>query len=638
MSRRLPLWRLFRRSTVAVAALCCLSAPSFAEQAAGEERPALARVEVTRPLAELGLPVLAHLVDGAGREYVLVAASEASLQASGAPYCVLDAEFNDAGYLLVTLRHVDREPLIGKGRRQVLLDDGRRFLLRDDSEVRRELEQAAAHVLLLDGRPLDLRVPEVMPQAAPLSYDALVAEMVAAVEQTTVVSYDRQLSGADPATVGGSPYTIATRHTNSGTPIQKATQYVYEHLERVGLTPSYHSWTRCGTTGRNVIGAWPGVAAPDEIVLITAHLDDMPAGASAPGADDNASGSVAVMLAAQILTGYRFERTVRFVVFTGEEQGLCGSYAYAAAVKTAGDNIVAVFNLDMIAYENVGEPILDLHTRPTSSPGYPADRQIADTFTDAVGLYGLSTALAPMVLTDGITYSDHAEFWSRGYAAVLGIEDDDDFTPYYHTANDKIGTLDQGYFTAFVKAGLATVAHLAVPVEKICSPPEAPAVTAPTAASSGTAYQLTWTASSPVGEYQLEEATDSSFTSSLSVAVSGESQWFTHTVGEGGTYYYRVRARSECDDGLPASEWSDTVQVSVEAEEAGCSLTIEEQTIDWPAAFESCGEIAAGPNTGLGAAAQVVMRAATAVKLRNGFHVAEGAVLTAGVDAALASP
>jgi len=97
------------------------------------------------------------------------------------------------------------------------------------------------------------------------------------------------------------------------------------------LEASYHNWSRSGYTNRNLIGTLPGTARSNELVLVTAHLDDMPGGARAPGADDNASGSVAVLTAAEVFTQFRFERTVRFILFTGEEQGLLGSAQYAAA-------------------------------------------------------------------------------------------------------------------------------------------------------------------------------------------------------------------------------------------------------------------------------------------------------------------
>ncbi len=79
-----------------------------------------------------------------------------------------------------------------------------------------------------------------------------------------------------PVVIDGSPpYTIATRHTDSGTPIQKATQYVGEHLAGLGLPVEYH---RGGMQTRppNVIGQITGEATPSQIFLIGAHLDDMP--------------------------------------------------------------------------------------------------------------------------------------------------------------------------------------------------------------------------------------------------------------------------------------------------------------------------------------------------------------------------
>lgn len=70
----------------------------------------------------------------------------------------------------------------------------------------------------------------------------------------------------------------------------------------------------------------------------------MPEGGSASGADDNASGCVGVMMAARRmaaarLAGISFERTVRFVTFTGEEYDFLGSIAYARACSQRGEKI-----------------------------------------------------------------------------------------------------------------------------------------------------------------------------------------------------------------------------------------------------------------------------------------------------------
>ena len=126
-----------------------------------------------------------------------------------------------------------------------------------------------------------------------------------------------------------------------------------------------------------MIGVLTGTVHPAEIVLITAHLDDMPESSVAPGADDNASGSVAVMVAAAGMAGHQFQRTVRFVFLTGEEQGLLGSDAYAKAATARGDNIVAVYNMDMIGWDANQDGVMALETRYKSSPGYPSDLAIA---------------------------------------------------------------------------------------------------------------------------------------------------------------------------------------------------------------------------------------------------------------------
>ena len=107
-------------------------------------------------------------------------------------------------------------------------------------------------------------------------YDPLVAAMMTQVQSNTVSTYDAQLSGEVAAVIGGVPYTITTRNTNSGVPIQQATQFVYEHLQQQGLAVSYHNWSGCGLSNRNVVGVLTGTLQPSEIVLVTAHLDDMP--------------------------------------------------------------------------------------------------------------------------------------------------------------------------------------------------------------------------------------------------------------------------------------------------------------------------------------------------------------------------
>ena len=437
-----------------------LIAPGTAFAAPQEAQPgiALMRLDLVGPASEVPFPVHAMLRDARGVDYVLILAPAGDGLASGAR--ILDARATGTGYLVA----LERRP----GAREaaalampVLLDDGLRIVVRDAPGRTDILAEMGFDLGLFSHDPWVFPAPAIPPAAPQITYDSRVAAIIAAVTQAAVYSYDGNLSGETPVTVDGEPYTIVTRHTYSGVPIQKATQYVYEFMSQFTLGVSFHTWS----SGRNVIGEKLGASDPDEIVLITAHLDDMPSGGIAPGADDNASGSVGVMLAAELFDQYWFKKTIRFVFFTGEEQGLLGAQAYAAKVQADGDNIVAVYNMDMIGYDAVDGPTLRIHTRPGNS----GDLAIANTFVDVVSVYGLSGDLSPIIDPDGITASDHAAFWARGYSAVLAIEDDqDDFNAYYHTVNDKREHLNMGYMTNYVRASLGSVAHLGIPTIAPC--------------------------------------------------------------------------------------------------------------------------------------------------------------------------
>ena len=86
----------------------------------------------------------------------------------------------------------------------------------------------------------------------------------------------------------------------------------------MGLETSFHNWSYNGYSARNVEAILPGTnESSDEIYIICAHYDSVP---GSPGADDDGSGTVAVMASAYIMKDYSFEHTIRFVTFS--DQGL----------------------------------------------------------------------------------------------------------------------------------------------------------------------------------------------------------------------------------------------------------------------------------------------------------------------------
>jgi hypothetical protein len=184
-------------------------------------------------------------------------------------------------------------------------------------------------------------------------------------------------------------------------------------------------------------------------------------GTRAPGADDNGSGCVGVMVAAGVLRGCATDRTIRFICFGGEEQGLLGSDAYAQSIHAAGETNVTVFNMDMIAYSTIPSRELSLHTRLSTDPGYAEDMAVATTFRDVISTYGLAGRLTAMITNSGEEASDHYSFWQQGYPGVLAIESDNNVNTNYHMASDLMASINMEYYTDFIRASVGTVGHLA---------------------------------------------------------------------------------------------------------------------------------------------------------------------------------
>lgn len=432
-------------------------------QPAAATPPALLRIDLDRPLDSLGVPLVADLRSAAGEDYALALIPASEADAAGLSYTVLDPDAAGAAYFLALERRPGARQEAAR-RYEVLLDDGRQVVVRATPERADELAALGFDLTLLRATTAAaLPRPVPAPLAVAADYNPWLAAMIDAVRPAWIYVYTGDLTGENPVTIGGVEYTITTRHTGSGTPIEMATQYVYEHLESLGLAASYQPWYDFGYDNRNVVGEMTGETLPGEIVLVTAHLDDVPADTElAPGADDNASGSVGVMIVSDVLSEQRCERTLRFVFFTGEEQGLLGAQAHAGVAESTREQIVGVLNMDMIAYDGRGGPVARIHTRRPSHRQYPADLALAELLVDVVSTYGLAGGLEPIIDADGLAASDHFPFWIAGYPAIFAIEDDvGDFNPHYHTTSDQRQYLNIPYFTTYVKAVVATAAHLA---------------------------------------------------------------------------------------------------------------------------------------------------------------------------------
>jgi len=281
-------------------------------------------------------------------------------------------------------------------------------------------------------------------------FSPVIDGIVAQVDSAAYFPWIRRLAGAEPIHVGTEDLTLTTRYTMAAQ-CETAEQYVHERFVAMGYTDVvYDPFPIQSTTARNVIATLPGVETPERIYVLCGHLDSTsPAPyTDAPGANDNASGSAAVLTAAEILRNYSFRSTIRFIVFTGEEQGLVGSAAYAADAVALNEQILGVVNCDMIAFWSNSPRVL-LQTREWTG--------LMGVLNDACATYtNLETQLS--YFTWG---SDHVSFLQRGFPAIMAIEADHGSYPCYHqtcdTADQNLGSFGAEITTACV----ASICHLA---------------------------------------------------------------------------------------------------------------------------------------------------------------------------------
>jgi bacterial leucyl aminopeptidase len=249
----------------------------------------------------------------------------------------------------------------------------------------------------------------------------------------------------------------------------KATEALAKDLEAIGqgkFTVKMHSFVHEGQTLYNVEAQIQG-AELDELVLITAHLDSTAAFSDdfephsdiAPGRDDDASGVAAVLAVADIFQQLAAtkppKRSLRFILFNAEEHGLIGSKAYARAQAAIAAPIVAVYQMDMIGYNQKLPKSFEVHV------GYPAAPEVQDrSLVLAQRLERLRSKISPQlepvqIYTDAdpaAGRSDHASFQERGYAACVVSEDffagphadspAPETNPHYHMKTDTFVDLE----------------------------------------------------------------------------------------------------------------------------------------------------------------------------------------------------
>ena len=230
-----------------------------------------------------------------------------------------------------------------------------------------------------------------------------------------------------------------------------------------------YSWNNQDTTGTNIIGVMQGTEVGRGVVVIGAHYDSITmdynnSTASAPGADDNASGVAALLEMAQIMSQRRHRATVIFVAFGAEEIQRQGSLAFVKDyIRARNIPVTAMLNMDIIgSYTGPDGDINDRQIRMYSAdPNDSTSRQLARE------LHAIASRLAPDMEIDvqpavdrAGRYSDHMSFSDVGYPAVRFVEALEE-VGREHTERDTIDDIQISYLVGATKTILACLTSLA---------------------------------------------------------------------------------------------------------------------------------------------------------------------------------
>lgn len=195
----------------------------------------------------------------------------------------------------------------------------------------------------------------------------------------------------------------------------------------------------------NVVGEIRGREHPEEVVVVGAHLDSNDLG---PGALDNAAGSAAVLETARALraAGLTPRRTIRFVLFTGEEEGMVGSLEYVRRHRDEMDRTVAALIMDIgagrpLGWFSMGRTDLDAELREMMRP---------------FEKFGLST-----IEHAAFAATDNAAFMAEGVPNLILLQDEASYFPVHHTAADTPDKVEPRDYATAVAVVAATAFEIA---------------------------------------------------------------------------------------------------------------------------------------------------------------------------------
>lgn len=258
-------------------------------------------------------------------------------------------------------------------------------------------------------------------------------------------------------------------------------------FNQYGLETERHEFTYNGNQGYNILGRKPGLKDEDITFIIDGHYDGV---SNSPAADDNGSAVSGMLEILRVLSQYDFEHSIRFIGFDFEESGLIGSQRYVLNAIKNYEDIQGVLNFEMIGYysEEINSQTLpngfellfpqevqDIQNDNNRGNflvvvGNENSNSLITDFENAASTYVPNLRVISLEvpgngqIAPDLRRSDHTPFWESGRKALMLSDGADTRNFNYHTPADTIGTLNFDFMTKNVKATLATLAELAIPI------------------------------------------------------------------------------------------------------------------------------------------------------------------------------
>lgn len=299
--------------------------------------------------------------------------------------------------------------------------------------------------------------------------DPRVVKLLANVTVADVEKMLRELTGEVAITLNGASVKIASRSTYHQN-LNLAMEYVENFYRRLSAATGRQiklarvEYVKRGKKYYNIVAEMTGQTSPSKVLILGSHLDSTAGGtwsaeSFAPGADDDGSGTIGLLKVAETLAQLPLGVTVRFCHFTGEEQGLWGSYVYSDRCSQEEIEVIGMIEMDMIAWCAKPGNRVDVHDDQDRNHSHEL---VVALVRNAVR-YGLKLNVVDTHNHAVQDRSDHAGFLDHGWRAVLVSEEftDDGFNPNYHSKNDRVGTLNLPFMVEVVKMVIAASVELA---------------------------------------------------------------------------------------------------------------------------------------------------------------------------------